>query len=369
MNIIVLFCFRLSRSPIRDRRHYEHGRSSKVAYSRSRSHSRSRSRSHSRSRSRSRSHSPHLLRHDHGYHSPKRGQKSPPRTTSKSSKYSSHVPRLTSPHNSRSTRKSSHARPKYSRSPPKSAHPKSRSSSPSKDSKNTKKLSDSDSPGCYSSASKRKKSTKSPVKQYNPKVKLSETSLFAELVKDRQRRELAMKCLTQISTKPIDENEVVEIHDDSDTEQNNSKVVESNIKPSKNSGEVESCVTADVSEKNGQISKPEIEASNIKSISSSILDTKSKILEESQSPIVSKEEIIENGIEHSVEQKLLLTPPEKIKPEVIENRDFTKMPLPLPPTYPLHDEMSPDSEIKCSKKSIKDLPLPPGKFLKAYFYH
>lgn len=308
-----------------------------------------------------------MLKHDHVYHSPKRGQKSPQRT-SKSSKYSSHAPRLTSPHNSRSTRKSSHARPKYSRSPPKSVHPKSRSSSPAKDSKATKKLSDSDSPG-YSSVSKRKKSTKSPVKQYNPKVKLSETSLFAELVKDRQRRELAMKCLTQINTKPIDENEVVEIHDDSDTEQNNSKIVEPNTKPSKNSGDVvDSCVIVDITEKNGQISKPEVEIPCIKLVSSSILDIKPKISEENQSPIVTNEEIIENGIEHSLENRQPLTPSDKVKPEIIENKDFTKMPLPLPPSYPVHEEMSPDSEFKSSKKSIKDLPLPPGEFLKVLIW-
>ncbi|XP_015364460.1 PREDICTED: cyclin-dependent kinase 12-like [Diuraphis noxia] len=356
---------RLSRSPIRDRRHHEHVKSSKVGYSQSHS------RSHSHSRSRS--HSPHQLRHDHHHvhHSPKRSQKSPLRTsTSKSSKHTSHVPRAVSPHNSRSLRKSSHIRPKYSRSPSKNIRTQSKSSSPLKDSKTTKKHSDSDSPGCYSSVSKRKKTTKSPAKQYNSKVKLSETSLFAELVRDRQMRELAMKCLTQISSKTVDENEVVEIHDDSDNEQCSAKTNDSNTKLHKINAndDVDSCRIVETSDNISQSSKPDVETSIIKSVTSPITEMNSKVPViplKGQSPSITKVEIIENGIENSVEPKepkvslipKIITPPEKTA-EVIENRDLSKMPL--PPVFSVFNEMSPDSEVKSSKKSIKDLPLPPG---------
>ncbi|XP_060844414.1 cyclin-dependent kinase 12-like [Rhopalosiphum padi] len=349
---------RLSRSPIRDRRHHEHTKSSKARYSRSRS------RSYSRSRS---PHSPHQQRHDHhhAHHSPKHSQKSPQRITSKSSKHTSHVSRAVSPHNSRSSKKSSHVRPKYSRSPSKNVRTQSKSPSPVKDSKSTKKHSDSDSTGCYSLVSKKKKSTKSPVKQYNSKVKLSETSLFAELVKDRQMRELAMKCLTQISTKTVDENEVVEIHDDSDNEQNSSNAVDLNTKLHKinENDDVDSCVIIEISE-NSQISKPKVEISNTQLVNSPAIEIPPKIQAvplKNQSPSIIKLEIIENGIEHSLEPKVSLTPkitpPEK-KLEVIENKDLSKMPL--PPVFPILDETSPDSEFKSSKKSIKDLPLPPG---------
>lgn len=335
----------------------------------------SQSHSHSRSHSRSRSHSPHQPRHDHhhAHHSPKRGQKSPPRTTtSKSSKHTSHIPRTASPHNSRSSRKSSHNQPKYSRSPSKNIRTQSKSSSPVKDSKTTKKHSDSDSPGCYSSVSKKKKSTKSPAKQYNSKVKLSETSLFAELVKDRQMRELAMKCLTQISTKTVDENDVVEIQDDSENEQNSSKTNDINTKLNKTNAndDVDSCVIVEMSENISQTTKPDVETSDVKSVTSPISEMTTNIPVIpliSQSPSIAKvEEIIENGVEHSVELKEpkvtltpKITPPEK-KVEVIENKDLSKMPL--PPVFSILNETSPDSDFKSSKKSFKDLPLPPGKF-------
>jgi len=342
-------------------------KSSKAGYSQSHSHSCSHSRSHS--------HSPHQPRHDHHHvhHSPKRGQKSPPRTTTtKSLKHTSHIPRTASPHNSRSSRKSTHNQPKYSRSPSKNIRTKSKSSSPVKDSKTTKKHSDSDSPGCYSSVSKKKKSTKSPAKQYNSKVKLSETSLFAELVKDRQMRELAMKCLTQVSSKTVDENDVVEIHDDSENEQNSSKTNDINTKLNKINAndDVDSCVIVEMSENISQITKPDVETSDVKSVTSPISEMTTNIPVislKSQSPSITKvEEIIENGIEHSVEPKepkVTLTPkinpPEK-KVEVIENKDLSKMPL--PPVFSILNETSPDSELKSSKKSFKDLPLPPGKF-------
>lgn len=311
------------------------------------------------SHSRSRSHSPHLLKHDHVYHSPKRIQKSPPRTTSKSFKHTSHVPRAISPHNSRSSKKSSHVRPKYSRSPSKTTHIQSRSSSPIKDLRSTRKHSDSDSPsGCHSSVSKKKKPTKSPVKQYSSKIKLSETSLFAELVRDRQKRELAMKCLT--GTKNIDENEVVEIHDDSDNEQNDIKIDDVNIKLHKNNVNLDDnpCMIIDISQNQSETFKPEVDTPNVNSFSTSTSDIAPKVLIENHSPSVSK---VENGVEHSLEPMPLLTSPINTKPEVIETKDLIKMPLPLPPIYPDDNTMSPDSEIKSSKKSIKDLPLPPGK--------
>jgi cyclin-dependent kinase 12/13 len=318
-----------------------------------------------------------LPRHDHVYHSPKRGQKSPPRTTSKTSKHTSHVSRVVSPHNPRSSKKSSHTRPKYSRSPSKNIHNHSRSSSPVKDARANKKHSDSDSPEGYSSVSKKKKETKSPAKQFNPKVKLSETSLFAELVKDRQMRELAMKCLTQVNTKTINENEVVEIHDDSDNEQNNTNIKDSNIKDSNLKllnnicDDIDSCRTVETYNKRTQNSVSEFETSNIKSVTSSILDLAPTISVENQSPSVSKEEFLINGVDNFLEPiptlTSIITSPDKKMPEVIENKDsISKMPLPMPPVYPIHDELSPDSEYKSSRKSIKDLPLPPGKFVYIY---
>lgn len=309
------------------------------------------------------SHSPRSVRPEHAYHSPKRGQKSPSRISSKSSKHISHVPANVSPHNSRSSRKSSNrSRPKYSRSPPKNFHSRSGSSSPIKDSRFSKKYSDSDSPDRYS---KRKKSAKSPMKQFNSKVKLSETSLFAELVKDRQMRELAMKRLTQINTKNSDENEIVEIHDDSDTEQNSSKIENLNAKAPKNDvrDDVDSCIIIDHLENSIQSSKRVGEISKVKSIT----DMAPKISNEKiQSPSVSKvDESIENGIEHSLESISSLTPkltPTEDRFEINESIDLTK--LPMPPVLSEDYLTSPDSEIKCTKKSIKDLPLPPGKFLK-----
>lgn len=360
------YFFRLSRSPIRDRRHYEHIRSSKTTYSRSRSHS------------------PHQLKHDHVHihHSPKRILKSPTHTTSKSLKqHTSHVPRV-SPHNSHTSKKSSHVRQKYSRSPKNMNTLRSPSKSLSpvsvKDSRTTKKHSDSDSPGCYSSVSKRKKLTKSPAKQYNPKVRLSETSLFAELVRDRQMRELAMKCLTQANTKAVDENEIVEIHDDSENEQINHKLINSDSKLHSNNvgDDVNSCVIVEISENKIQTSKSEVGVSNVKSGTSSLANTVPKISVENLSPSISRVDIIENGIEHSLEQlepnpKLLpkqTSPDNEMKSEVIESKDLTKMSLPLPPLYPEHDQISPDSEIKSSKRSIKDLPLPPGKLFTKFIY-
>jgi len=333
---------------MRDRRHHEYVRSSKIRYS--------------RSHSRSHSNSPHTQRHDHLYNSPKRGQKSPQRITSKSSKHTSRdIPILPSHHNSRSSRKSSHSRPKYSRSPSKNVHTHSKSPSPAKDTRISKKHSDCDSPEGHISVSKKKRPTKSPAKQYNSKVKLSETSLFAELVRDRQMRELAMKCLTQINTKTVDENEVVEIHDDSDNEQNNTKIDDSNT----NSviDDVDSCIIVDITE---NISKPEVEISNMKSVTSSMPDMTSKHSEEYPVISIPEVEIIENGIEHSLEPISTLSPSDNTVPEIIENKDLTKMALPLPPEYPEHNELSPDSEIKCSKKSIKDLPLPPGKIFNLF---
>lgn len=310
------------------------------------------------SRSHSRSHSPNLQRHhEHIYHSPKRVQKSPLRNTSKSAKHSFHdIPRSTSPYSSRSSRKSSHVRPKYSRSPIKNIHIHSRSSSP-KDTRISRKHSDSDSSEKHISVSKRKKIPKSPGKQHNSKVKLSESSLFAELVRDRQMRELAMKRLTQVNPKVVDQNEVVEIHDDSDNEQTKTKVDDVDSKVKKNSlfGDVSSCV--DSSEKKNQISISEVETSNIKPYLSANSDIASKISEENQSPSVSKEEFIENGIEQFLE------PFNQDKtPSDIEDKLLTKMELPSPPMYSDHNDVSPDSEIKCFKKSIKDLPLPPGKY-------
>lgn len=342
MITLYMYCYRLSRSPIRDRRHYEHVRSLKVGYS----------------RSHSRSHSPNLQRHhEHIYHSPKRVQKSPIRNTSKSAKHSSHdIPRSTSPYNSRSSRKSSHVRPKYSRSPIKNIHIHSRSSSP-KDTRTSRKHSDSDSPEKHTSVSKRKKITKSPGKQHNSKVKLSESSLFAELVRDRQMRELAMKRLTQVNPKVVDQNEVVEIHDDSDNEQTKTKVGDVDSKV----GDVSLCI--DSSEKTNQTSVSEVETSNIKPYLSSNSDIAPKISEENLSPSISKEEFIENGIENFLE------PFNQDKtPSDIEDKHLTKMELPSPHMYSDHNDVSPDSEIKCFKKSIKDLPLPPGKyFLKDNF--
>lgn len=236
------------------------------------------------------------------------------------------------------------------------------SPSPAKDSRTTKKYSEHDSPGSHASASKRRKATKSPPKQYNSKMKLSETSLFAELVKDRQMRELAMKCLTQINTKTVDENEIVEIHDDSDSEQNNSKEEDSNSKllDSSLNDDVDSCVIIDILENKCQTSELDNEVPNIKLVTSSISDMAPKIVEQNptkefqnENLPVSNEEIVENGVEHPVESITL----EKTVPEV-ETKDLTKMPL--PPVYPEYN-VSPDSDLKCSRRSIKDLPLPPGK--------
>jgi len=279
------------------------------------------------SRSRSRSHSPHL-KHDNIYLSPKRVQKTPPRTTTaKSSKHAFHVTRAESPHNSRSSKKSSR-RSKYSHSPSRNIYPRSRSSSPVKDSRsNTKNVGDS--PGYHSSVSKRKKPKSSP-NNYNSKVKLSETSLFAELVKDRQMRELAMKCLTQINTKFDDDNEVVEIIDDSDNGSNTKTQTINDVK-------------INVSEDKCELLKPKNDTPNF---TSELIPT----ILENQNPSVSKIDVIENGIEHSLES-ISVTPLET-----------TKIVLPLPPIFTDNNQISPDSEIKCLKKSIKDLPLPPGKF-------
>lgn len=350
--------FRLSRSPIRDRRQHEHVRRSSRGYSRS------------RSRSRSHSHSPHLPRHDHVYHSPKRAQKSPPRITSKSTKHASHVSRVASPHNTRSLKKSSHTRPKYSRSPSKNIHNHSRSSSPVKDQKIAKKPDIDSLPEGYSSVSKKKKETRSPAKQYNPKVKLSETSLFAELVRDRQMRELAMKCLTQINTKVVNENEVVEIHDDSDNEQNNTNIKDLSTDLLNSVGDaIDSCILVDNNEKISPTSKSEFEASNIKSVTPSISDMAPKVSIENPSPSISKEECLINGVDNFLEpipSPSIITPPDQIMQEVIENiESIPKGPLPLPPVY---DELSPDSESKSSRKGIKDLPFPPGELVFIYSF-
>lgn len=167
-----------------------------------------------------------------------------------------------------------------------------------------------------------------------------------------------MKCLA--GTKNIDENEVVEIHDDSDNEQNDIKIDDINIKLPKNNINLDdnSCMIIDISQNQSETSNIEIDTPNVKSFSSSISDMAPKVLIENHSPSISK---VENGVEHSLEPVPLLTSPNNTKPEVIETKDLIKMALPLPPIYPDDNTMSPDSEIKSSKKSIKDLPLPPGK--------
>lgn len=244
------------------------------------------------SRSRTRSHSPHL--HDNAYFSPKRVQKSPTHIACKSSKHTFH--------NARSSKKSSH-KSKYSHSPSRNVRTRSKTLSPVKDSRINIKNSDTS-----ESTSKKRKSTKtSPPDHYNSKVKLSDTSLFSELVKDRQMRNLAMKCLTNIN------NEVVEIHDDSDNE----KTVENDSKIN--------------------ISENKIE--------------RSKFENDTEVP-----KILDNKIEHSI---ITVTPSDT-------KRDVSKTVLPLPPKYPDNNQISSNSEIKCSKKSIKELPFPPGK-LNFYF--
>jgi len=286
-----------------------------MVYSRSHSYSRSRSCSHSHSRTCSKSHSPHSPKHDNVYLSPKRLQKSPLRTTSK---HSFHTTRAVSPHNVRSSKKSSR-KSKYT-------HTRSRSSSPVKDSRSNMKNTSS---GRHSTVSKRKKSSKKSPNHYNFKV--SDTSLFAELVKDRQMRELAMKRLTQKNIKPIDQNEIVEIND-SDTEQ-------------------QELLTTSVSIENKS------EPKNVSTIISSGPDDMPKILE---NQIPSKMENIKNGNDHSLEP-ISLTPEPPIK-------DFSKPKLPLPPTYPGDNQISPNSEVKCSRRSIRDLPLPPGNFQNYLYY-
>lgn len=312
------------------------------------------------SRSHSRSHSPTLQRHEHIYHSPKRVQKSPVCNNSKSAKHSSHdIRRSTSPYYSRSSRKSSHVKPKYSRSPIKNFHTHSRSSSP-KDTRSSRKRFDSDSPEKHRSVSKRKKITKSPGVQYNSKVKLSETSLFAELVRDRQMRELAMKRLTQVNPKIADPNEIVEIHDDSENEQTITKVQNTDNKIKKNSlfGDVSSCVAADTSKQINQTSVPVVEGSYKKLFLSSDSHIAPKILGKNQSPFISKVQSIENEIENSLEP----LNQDKIPPD-LENKHLPKMEQPSPQMYPDHNDVSSESDNKCLKKKIKDLPLPPGKNL------
>lgn len=157
-------------------------------------------------------------------------------------------------------------------------------------------------------------------------MKLSETSLFAELVKDRQRRELAMKCLnTQKNNTKMDDNEIVEILD-SDNDQNNTKKT---TKMSLNhiQDDVDSSLTVEIVENKNQTSKLEVESSlsNIKPII--------------ESPIVFKDENI-------------------IKTNLTENKHCNT----LSSNYSPYKETSPDSENKILKKSIKDLPLPPGEF-------
>lgn len=171
-------------------------------------------------------------------------------------------------------------------------------------------------------------------------------------------RSLAMKCLKTIDPKAIDENEIVEIHDDSDNEQI-IEIIDSNPKSQKTSSSdnVDSCVIVDNYENISQPLKPEVETCSTKSIKPAP-DILQNISIESH-VASTKEEIITNGIEHSLEST---SSPniDNIKPEILENKDLTKMRLPYPPSYPEHD-ISPESEVKCYKKKIKDLPLPPGK--------
>lgn len=167
-----------------------------------------------------------------------------------------------------------------------------------------------------------------------------------------------MKCLA--GTKNIDENEVVEIQDDSNNEQKDIKIDDISVKLHENIVSLDDnpCTIIDVSQNQSETSNLEIDTPDVKSFSSSISDMAPKVLIENHSPSIS---IVENGIEHSLEPMSLSTSPNNTKQEVIETKDLFKMALPLPPIYPDDNTMSPDSEIKSSKKIIKDLPLPPGK--------
>ncbi|XP_050530354.1 cyclin-dependent kinase 12-like isoform X2 [Daktulosphaira vitifoliae] len=342
---------RLSRSPIRDRKHYEHSRNLRL--------------------SRSRSNSPNILRHEHNdYHSPKRALKSPSHTYLKSSKHMSYTSMLsphhnssaTSPHRSRSSRKCT-KRPcsKYSRSPSKNVYSRSGSHTPTKETKN--RHSDSDSPGSYSSTAKRKRPTKSPTKQLKPKIKMSETSLFAELVKDRKMREIAMKCLTQMGNKNNDDHEVVEIQDDSDPEQNiiiEAKINSSNLKPHTNNGndDIDSSTKFDGSENIKKHNNSESDMCTMKANNIPISDIIPNI--SSKNDIGPTLNHVENGTEYFSESTLLESP--KLSPnekKTIQNDNFDVLKMPMPPIV-VQNHISPDSELKYSKKSIKDLPLPPG---------
>lgn len=172
-------------------------------------------------------------------------------------------------------------------------------------------------------------------------------------------RQLAIKCLKQINHKTIDENEIVEIPDDSDNDQI-IEINDSNTKSQKTSSSdyVDSCVIVDNIENISQPLRLEVETCSSKSIMSAP-EILPNISLESQ-VASTKEDIITNGVEHSLESTLspIL---DNIKPEILENKDLTKMHLPYPPSFPEHDDISPESEIKCYKKKIKDLPLPPGK--------
>ncbi|XP_050439240.1 cyclin-dependent kinase 12-like [Adelges cooleyi] len=338
---------RLSRSPIRgDRRHHEHLRSSKL--------------------SRSRSHSPHI-RHDHNdYHSPKHCQKSPARIHLKSSSKHTSYPSIlsphhnssaSSPHRSRSSRKpSNRSSSKYFRSPTKNVRSRSRSLTPNKESRN--RNSDSDSLENYSSASKGKRLNKSPSKQFKPKIKMSETSLFAELVKDRKRQELVMKRLTQISNKTGDDVEVVEIHDDSETEQKDSEIYNLNSKSCKSNGndDIDSSVLGNVSENTVQPSNSEPEITSVKTNNIPTSKDPNNVI---FSPTVENKE---NGVQQS--QESISSNSSKLSPLdkniTVQNDNLDILKVPMPPIADLQNHVSPDSEIKFSRKSIKDLPLPPG---------
>lgn len=277
----------------------------------------------------------------------------------------SYSSRPVSPHNSRSSRKSSHVRGRHSRSPPKKRNrSRSRSFSPVKDSRKKQSIGS----DCESGNYKKKKSIRSPLRQYKTKSKLSETSLFAELVKDRQMRELAMKRLTQINSKKIDENEVVEIHD-SDDEQS-VQIIEANQPTKSPKADVDSCKVSKLAENTPKISKPQSGTTSTSNINKGCVNSNTSTqLKENLNSSVSKVQMIENGTETKVENVLLNKPntiPSDItKPnEVVETKDLTK--LPLPPIIPMQSEILPQTEIKSLKKSIRDLPLPPGKFF--FFY-
>ncbi|XP_075237896.1 cyclin-dependent kinase 12 isoform X3 [Lycorma delicatula] len=177
------------------------------------------------------------------------------------------------------------------------------------------------------------------VREISAKVKMSETSLFAELVKDRNMRELAMKRLAALKEKEDDVVEVVESNSDNSVSVNNNN---NNV-----TSAIPSVMTTASSGSNGG-EKSVVDINDIPvpkmDLSSQLatIDKSSYPLSMDPSACLPDGVINQTGNKQVMSSSSLLPPP--LPPSVPTNMELTQSNTPPPPPLPNVNELLPNSE-------------------------